>query len=50
MNNFNKLHTITLAFMQNFVADNQKTRKIKERYIAGEITLEEAIALAKGDD
>jgi len=50
MNNFNKLHTITLAFMQNYVVDNQYTRKIKQRYIDGEITLEEAVALAKGDD
>lgn len=50
MNNFNKLHTISIAFMQNAIKDNQTTRQIKERYLMGEITLEEAIALAKGDE
>lgn len=50
MNNFNKLHTISIAFMQNFIKDNQTTRQIKERYLLGEITLEQAVALAKGDD
>lgn len=50
MNNFNKLHTISIAFMQNYIPDNQRTRNVKEEYLKGEITLEEAIAKAKGEE
>lgn len=50
MNNFDKLHTISIAFMQNAIKDNQRTRQVKEEYLLGHITIEEAIALAKGDE
>lgn len=50
MNNFSKLHVISIAFMQNYIKDSQRTRKIKEQYLLGEITLEDAIRKAKGDE
>lgn len=49
-NAFEKLREIKLAYLHNMIPDNQRTRNIKEEFLTGCITLEEAITKAKGDE
>lgn len=49
-NAFEKLREISIAYMQNYIKENQRTRNIKEEFLTGYITLEEAITKAKGEE